>query len=143
MIFSINENVFLRDMTNVTLQIIYDAWWSSMNMDSKLSITWKHSRYAHLWRFYFHCRIEKTGSPGIICIVWHQDLHNPLEHGTSSMGKHLQAKVHITKVNELTESEVSELTKSMVDALVLAILKRQGIQGITILRSELTLLFHI
>jgi len=48
------------------------------------------------------------------------------------MGKHLLAKAHIAKLNELTESEVTELTSSTVDETALAILKRQGSRGIAI-----------
>jgi hypothetical protein len=59
------------------------------------------------------------------------------------MGKHLLAKAHIAKLNELTESEVSELTNSTVDETALAILKRQASRGNTIVRSQLTLLFDI
>jgi CheY-specific phosphatase CheX len=59
------------------------------------------------------------------------------------MGKHLLAKAHIAKLNELTESEVSELTNSTVDETALAILKRQACRGITIVRSQLTFLFDI
>jgi len=114
-----------------------------MNVDSKLSIAWNNSRHAPSWGFYLHCGIEETGSPGIRCIVCHQVLRHPSEHGTSSMGKHLLAKAHIAKSNELTESEVSDLTKSTVDETALAILKRQGSRGITIIRSQLKLLFNI
>ena len=35
-------------------------------------------------------------------------------------------KAHIAKLNKLTESDVSELTKSTVDETALAILKRHG-----------------
>jgi hypothetical protein len=42
------------------------------------------------------------------------------------MGKHLLEKDHIAKLNELTESEVTELTSTMVDETELAILQRQG-----------------
>jgi len=42
------------------------------------------------------------------------------------MGKHLLAKAHIAKFNELTESEVTELSSSMVDETALAILEWQG-----------------
>jgi len=55
----------------------------------------------------------------------------------------LLAKGHIVKLNKLTESEVSELTKSTVDETALAILMNQGSQGITIRRAQLTLLFDI
>ena len=54
------------------------------------------------------------------------------EHGTSSMGKHLLTKAHIAELNELTESEVTELTSSTVDETALAILKKEGSRGITI-----------
>jgi len=47
-------------------------------------------------------------------------------------GETLAGKAHIAKVNELTESEVTELTSSTVDETALAILKRQGSRGITI-----------
>jgi hypothetical protein len=69
--------------------------------------------------------MEETASRGIMCIVCHQVLCHPSEHGTSSMGKHLLVQVHIAKLNKLTESEVSELPRSTVDAMALAILKWQ------------------
>jgi len=30
-----NEHVIIRDMSDITLEIIFDAWWASMNVDSK------------------------------------------------------------------------------------------------------------
>jgi hypothetical protein len=125
MICSKNEPVFIRDLSDLTLAIIFDAWWASMNEDSKRPIAWKHSRHAPSWRLYLHCAMEENGSPGMICIVCHQVLRHPPEHGTNSMGKHLLAKPHIAKLNELTESEVTELTSSTVDETALAILKTQ------------------
>jgi hypothetical protein len=97
-----------------------------MNVGSKRPIAWNNSRHAPSGRFYLRCGIEETGSPDIICIVCHQVLRHPSEHGTSSMGKHLLAKANIAKLNELTVSEVTELTSSTVDETALAILKRQG-----------------
>jgi hypothetical protein len=126
MISSKNERVFIRDLSDLTSQIIFDAWWASMNVGSKRPIAWQNSRHVPSWRFYLHCGIEETSSPGIICIVCHQFLHHPSEHGTSSIGKHLLAKAHIAKLNELTESEVTELTSSMVHDTAVAILKRVG-----------------
>jgi len=52
------------------------------------------------------------------------------------MGKHLLAKAHIAKLNELTVSEVPKLTGSTVDETSLAILKRQGCRGIPIVSSQ-------
>jgi len=143
MISSKNERVFIHDLSDLTLQIIFDAWWASMNVGWKRPIAWKYSRHAPSWRFYLHCGIEKTGSPGIIYIVCHQVLCHPSEHGTSSMGKHLLAKAHIAKLNELTESEVTELTSSTVDKTALAILKRQGSRGITIVSLQMKTIFDI
>jgi len=115
MISSKNERVIICDLSDLTLQIIFDAWWASMNIGSKRPIAWNNSRHAPLWRFYLHCGMAENGSPGIICLVCHQVLRHPSEYGTSSRGKHLLAKAHITKLNELTESEVIELTSSTVD----------------------------
>jgi len=42
------------------------------------------------------------------------------------MGKHLLAKAQIAKLNEITESEVPELTISTVNETGLAILNRQA-----------------
>jgi hypothetical protein len=114
-----------------------------MNVSSKRPIAWKNSSHAPWWRFYLHCGIEETGSPGIICIVCHQVLRHPSEHGTSSMGKHLLANAHIAKLNKLTESEVTEVTSSTVDETALAILKRQGSRRITIVSVPRTMIFDI
>jgi hypothetical protein len=126
MISSKNTLVFIRDLSDLTLELIFDAWWASMNVGSKRPIAWKNSRHAPWWRFYLHCGSEETGSPGIICIVCHQVLRHSSEHRTSSIGKHLLAKSQMAKLNELTESKVTELTSSTVDETALAILKRQG-----------------
>jgi len=114
-----------------------------MNEGSKQPVAWNNSRHAPSWRFYFHCGIEETGSPGIICIVCHQVLRHPSEHGTSSMGNHLLANAHIEKFNELTESEVTEFIISTVDETALAILKRQGSRGITIVSLPRKIRFDI
>jgi hypothetical protein len=125
MISSKNERVFIRELSNVTLQILFDAWWASINVGLKRPIAWNNSRHAPSWRFYMHCGIEETGSPGIMCIVCHHVLYHPSEHGTSSIGKHLLAKADVEKLDEFTESEVAELTSSTVDETTLVILKRQ------------------
>jgi len=142
-ISSKNECVFIRDLSDLTLQIFFDAWWASMNVGLKRPIAWTASRHAPSCRFDLHCGIEESGSPGIICIVCHQVLCHPSEHGTCSMGKHLLAKAHITKLNELTESEITELTSSTVDETALAILKRPGSWGITIVSLQRKIRFDI
>jgi len=143
MISSKNERVFIRDLSDLTIQIIFDAWWASMNVSSKRPVAWNNSRCVPSWRFYLHCGIEETGSPGIICIVCHQVLRHPSEHGTSSMGKHLLAEAHIAKLTKLTESEDTELTSSTVDETALAILKRQGSRWITIVSVLRKIIFDI
>ena len=114
-----------------------------MNVGSKWTIAWNSVQHAPSWQFYLHCQIQESGSPGIICIISRQVLHHPSEHGTSSGGKHLLAKTHITKFNELTEAEVTELTSSTVDETALAIFKRQGSQGITIVCSQSQIIFDV
>jgi len=143
MISSKKERVFIRDLSALTLQIIFDAWWASMNEGSKPPIAMNNSRHAPSWRIYLHCGIEETGSPGIICIVCHQVFRHSSVHGTSSMGKHLLAKAHIAKLNELTESDVTEMTSSTVDETALAILKRQGSRGITTVSLQRKIRFDI
>jgi len=143
MISSKNERVFIRDLSDLTLQIIFDAWWASMKVGSKQPVAWNASSHAPSWRFYLQCGIEESGSPGIICIVCHQVLCHPSEHGTSSPGIHLLVKAHIAKFNELTESEVTESTSSTVNETALAILKRQESWGITIVSLQRTIRFDI
>jgi len=114
-----------------------------MKVGSKQPVAWNASSHAPSWRFYLHCGIEESGSPGIICIVCHQVLCHPSEHGTSSTGIHLLVKAHITKFYELTESEVTESTSSTVNETALAILKRQESRGITIVSLQRKIRFDI
>ena len=114
-----------------------------MNGGSKQPVAWNNSRYDPSWRFYLQWGMEETGSPGIIYIVSHQVLRHPSDHGTSSMGKHLLAKDQITKLNELTGSEVTELSSSTVDETALDIRKRQGSREITIACSQRKIIFDI
>jgi len=131
-----NEHVFICDLNDCTLQILFDAWWASMNIGSKCPIAWNSLRHAPSWRFDVHCVIEETISPGIICIVCQHVLRHLSEHGTSSMGKYLLTKADIAKLNKLTESEVTTLTSSTGDQTALAILKRQGSCGIQTVSSQ-------
>jgi hypothetical protein len=59
------------------------------------------------------------------------------------MRKHLLVKAHITKLHELTESEVTELTSSRVNETAWDILKRQGIHGITVVSVRREMIFDI
>jgi len=115
LISSKNECVFIRNLSDLTLQIMFDALCASMNVGSTQPVGWNDSQHASWWQFYSHCGITEIGSPVIIWIVCHQVLRHLSEHGTSSMGKHVLAKAHIAKLNELTESEVTELPSSTVD----------------------------
>jgi len=142
MITSKHECVFIGHLRDLDSQIIFDAWWASMNIGSKHPIDCSNSRPAPAWRFHSHCGIEETSSRGIVCIVWYQVFRHPSELGTSSMGKHLVAKALIAMLNELTESEVTELTTSTVDETAFAILKRQGCEGMTIVSSQSQIIFE-
>jgi len=132
MILSKNERVCIRDLSNLTLQILVDASWFSMNVCLKRPNVLNTSKLAPSWPFDLRCGIEDTGSP---CIIWtgcDQVLRHPFEHGTSSIGKHLLTTAHIAKFNEVTKSEVTELTCSTVNDTALTILRRQGSRGIAI-----------
>jgi len=59
------------------------------------------------------------------------------------MGKHLVPKADIAKLNKVTESDVTELTSLTVNETALAILKRQGSRGITIVRLQRKIIFDI
>ena len=142
-ITSKNECLFVRYLSDLILQIIFNASWALMNLGLPRPIAWNNSTHSPLWRFYLHCGIEETGSPDFICIFYHQVPHHPSEHGTSSIGKHLLAKAHIAKSNELPESEVTELTSATVNERAFAILKRQGSRGITIVSLQRKITFDI
>jgi len=114
-----------------------------MNVCSKQPIGWNISRHAPLWQFYLHCGIKKTDSPGIISIICHQAPRHSSEHRTSSIGKHLLAKVHISRLNDITVSEGTELSSSTVDETALAILKKQASRGIPIVSSLRKFIFNI
>jgi len=95
MITSKNERVCIHDLSDLTVQMVFDTWWASMNIRSKVPPALNNSSHSSSWQFYLQCRFEETGSPGIICIVCYQALCHPSEHGTSTMGRHLLAKAHI------------------------------------------------
>jgi len=143
MISSKNERVFIWDLSDFTLQIIFDAWWAVMNVGLKLPVAWNDSRHAPLWRFYLHCSLEGTGIPGIIYIICHEVIRHPSQHGSSSMRKYLLARTHIAKLNELTKLELTGLTCSMVDETALPILRRQGSRGMSIVSSQMKFISNI
>jgi len=137
MVSSKNECVFIRDLSHHTLQIIFDAGCAtSKTTGCKHFITSNDCRHGPSWWFYLRCGIEETGIPSIICILCHPVVRHPSGQGTSTMGKHMLAKVHITKLNEWTESEVTELSSSPLHETAVAILKRQASQGITMVSSQ-------
>jgi len=86
-ISSKNKRVFIRDLSDLTLLIIFNAWWPSFNVGSKRPTGWNNSRQASSWRFYLHCGIEETSRITIICIICHQVLRHPSEHGAAQRGQ--------------------------------------------------------
>jgi len=141
MLSSKDDHVFIRVLSDLTLQIILDTLWASMTVGSKHPIACNISRHKPSWRFYLHCGIMETGSTGIICIVCHQVLHHPSDQGTSSIGKHLLAKVHIARLNEFTESEGLKLTRTSVDHAAFSELTRQGSRVISNVRLQQKFIF--
>jgi hypothetical protein len=49
MIASKNESVFIRDMSNLTMHIIFEAWRASMKVGLKRPIAWNNSTHAPCW----------------------------------------------------------------------------------------------
>jgi len=137
------KRVFIRYVSHCTLQFNFDAWWVSINVGSKCPVSWNNSTCAFTWWVYLHCGIVETSSPAVICIICHQVLHHQLEHGTSSMGKHMLAKAHCVKLNKSTQLEVTGLHSSTVDETAFAILKRHGSRRITMVRLPRKFIFDI
>jgi hypothetical protein len=94
-----NERVFIRDLSNLTIQIIWEDWSVSMNVGLNHAIARNSSKYVPSWQLYLHCGNEETSSSGMRFLICHPVLRHSSEHGTSSMGKHLVAKSHIVKLN--------------------------------------------
>jgi len=46
MISSKNDCVFIRDLSDLILKVIFDTWWAFMNVGSKHSIAWNNCRHA-------------------------------------------------------------------------------------------------
>jgi hypothetical protein len=59
------------------------------------------------------------------------------------MGKQSLANAHIAMLNELSEGVVTELTSTMVDETVLAILMLKGSDGVTIVTWQKKIIFDI
>ena len=68
------------------------------------------------------------------------DIHHMM--GQAQWGNTCRQKL-IAKLNELTESEVTEFTSATVDETALASLKRQGSRGITIVSLQREIIFDI
>jgi len=80
MISSKNERVSIHDLSDLTLQIIFDGWWALMNVGLQHPIAKKNSRNAPAKKIYLHYGIEETGSPGIISIICYQVLRHSSDH---------------------------------------------------------------
>jgi hypothetical protein len=53
MISSEIQGVFIRNLSALTIEIIFDAWWASMNVGPRHPIAWNKSRHSPLWYIYF------------------------------------------------------------------------------------------
>jgi hypothetical protein len=135
--------VFIHYLRDLTLHIIFDTWWASINVGSRWPVEWNNSRHAPSWWFHLHCGIEETSSLDIRWIIGHQVLRHSSEHGTRSMGKHLFAKAHLAMLHKVTAWEVAKLTNSKGNETALAILTWQGSLGITIVSSQSQIIFDV
>jgi len=98
MLSSNDERDFILDLNNLSFELIFDAWWASMDVGLKRPSASNNSRPVPSWRFNLDCRSEVTGSAGIRCIECHQVLRNPSEYGTSSLAETLAGKSSHHKV---------------------------------------------
>lgn len=137
------EEVFVRDTTDKTLQMTFDAWWSEMEVVTKKPVYWKGQKTAKAWEFYKQCALTENGSPSIVCIVCHKLLSHPAMTGTSAMSKHLTAREHVAKLNDLASSTGGGLLGKHADQQVLAMLKTKGSHGVLIVSSDKPLLFEL
>jgi len=142
-ISSRHDFVIMCGLCDLKLQIIVEAVWDVTNVGSKWRIYSANFAHTPSCRLYLHCGIDDTGSPGIICIVWDQVPRHPWEHATSSLGKLLVAQAHIANINELTVSEITQLTCWTVDEPALPILIRQASGWITIVGSQKKIIYVI
>lgn len=143
MMTSRNQGIFVRDLSDVTFQIISYDWLAFMNVSLKRSRTWDSPGHEPDWRFNLHCQIRETRNTSYICTVWHELLRPPSAHQTGSMGQHSPAKALIAKWKEFSDSQVSEFTASTDDDTAFPRLKRQGSRGIGLVRSQLKFIFDI
>ena len=102
-----------------------------------------------LLNMHLHCdticiaELRRMASPAsyvsfvIKCSAIHQYM------GPGSWGNTCWQRAHIAQLNELTDSEVTELTTSTGDETALAILKRQESRGITLVGSQSKFIFDI
>jgi len=143
MIFSNNECARMCNLSNISLQIVFDIWWASIHVASKSPIAWNNSTHAPVWVYYSLCGIEKTGSTGIVGIICHQVLRHPSHNGTSLLHKHFLGKSHIITLHKSVESEVTEINSSTVDLAAMDILRKQGSWIITTVSLQIKIIFHI
>ena len=59
MISSKDERLCICGFSVCTVQIIFDAWWSWMNVGSKRPIGWNNSRHAPSWWFYCNAQLRR------------------------------------------------------------------------------------
>lgn len=135
--------VCIRDLSDVTLQIILDVWWASVRVNSTCSIACDNSQCARACWFHLHWAIEKTAIPGIMGIVRHHILLHLSESGTNSMGKHLLTEPHIAQWNKSIVTKVTELTTSTATEIAVAILMKQRRPGITSVSLDRKIIFNI
>jgi hypothetical protein len=135
-----NDHVLFCDWCDLMFQIVFNDSWASFNVGSKYPIAWNDFRHVSSRRFKLECGHDETGNPGIICMfviklfAFHQNM---------GLAQHFLAQAHIAKLNELTESEVTKLTRSTLNGTALAILQRQGSRGITIASQQRKFIINV
>jgi hypothetical protein len=68
---------------------------------------------------------------------------HPSEHWAGSTGKYLVGKSSLHNIKRTNRGKIDEIAWLTVDATALAILKRQGCRGITVVSGQKKFLFEI
>jgi len=62
MLWSINEPVFIGDLSDIALQIIFNAWWALLNVGSKWPFSLNNSRYVPSRRLYYSAELRRPAA---------------------------------------------------------------------------------
>jgi hypothetical protein len=90
-----NQGVFVRNLSDLDLYILFNTPWASITVGLMSSNVWNISWHPDLSRFYLHCGMEETGRPGIIYVIGYWVFCHLSEYEIGSIVKQIPAIVCI------------------------------------------------